>query len=168
MKNLIVFLVALLLFLSVSACSNQQTGTKVDDSYLEGIDNGHYEVFEDLWNASPSTKYLSWGETWETSHFSLTVKNTIYEGNPSAEFTLQSNGLSMEQCFEDSRMTFYAFAESDEYRELFAGDDFYWYAVIQGLSEYSGQAITQIYDDEDAVLIVIVVDGKVYKAEYYR
>lgn len=167
MKKPIIFSIVLCLCFSLSACSNQQAGTKVDDSYLEGVDNGHYEVFEDLWSTSSSTKYLSWGETWETSHFALTVKNVVYEGNPSVKFTLQSNGLSMEQCFEDSRMTFYAFAESDEYRKLFVGDDFYWYAVIQGLSEYSGQAITQIYDDEEAVLIVIVVEGKVYKAKYY-
>lgn len=148
---------------------------ETDESYLEGLEDGHYDAFENLWWSAEYAEMLTPEETWETDHFSLTVTNVTrngaasnsYEDIPCVRFNLRVKTSTMKECFEDGQFFFNAFANGDHRRKLLANDDFYWYAILEQLSENSGQATVEIYDDEDEVMLVIAVDSSLYKAIYF-
>jgi len=182
MKKLLPICLILIAFLQFSACQYPYPSVNgsYNDSYIEGIEYGHYETFYNLWDVIESVQIISSGETLETEHFSLTMSNYTEDtvsGRDRAyvRFNLALKNSTM-KVFEDGEFLFYAFAHEsgrETGREIFADDLFYSYASTDSAIKYDewvsgkvGQASIPIYEGEARITLILATDGQFYKVVY--
>lgn len=173
MKSFISVIIAIVLCVSMSSCSSNQVVSS-DDSYLEGIEQGKQDIFIDLWMASSNVSILSFGDIWETDHFSLEIQGkrkteVAYEQNaPYIEFNLTLNGITIEECAKRDKMLFNIYSITDGKWNMVLGyDDYYAYTALQHLDGNNGIGDVGIYENTEFLVVIIVIDSCIYTARYY-
>ena len=180
MKKLLCLMLCLCLCTSLSACQRRQSGSSVDDSYLEGIDQGREDFFLDLWKSAYNLNTKDSGDLWETDDFSLRItakKGQWYgagrdadENTPYLEvdFTLTGGG-TIESYYENDEILFCIYSYGDNgWSRVWDSYFFYDYFAIQdGLDGNKGCAEVGIYDGAVRLAVVIVINDRLYAAAYF-
>ncbi len=175
-----VFKLILAFTLSCTLLCGCQTKESYDTEYNEdwekGVEYGQREVFENLWCSASLDDILFYGETWETEHFSLKLTNGVRkttaisaynETEPYIEFKLTLNDKTITDCRNDEEMFFNIYSHNGKsWSSVLRQDDYFSYALLYELNENSCSAEVGIYEDTEALGIIIVIDGYIYKADY--
>lgn len=166
MKRCISAIVAIVLCITLSSCASKQV-TSSDDSYLKGIEQGYEDVFYNLWWAAANHTFLDHGEKWETDHFTITITSNNKEEGSSIIVKLTTNDITISECFDDKKMLINLFSSCEGQLDGLLTDDlFYWYAQMEEITDNTASATVGIYENTEKVLIVVAVDGCIYKASY--
>mgnify|MGYP007130646501 CR=1 FL=1 len=88
---------------------------------------------------------------------------------------LEVTSLTIGECIDSQEFLLYAYANGEPRRRLFTGNDFFWTAALewstddlnQFTSGHSCSASIELFDNEEAVMILISTDNCLYKAVYY-
>lgn len=179
MRKLFSVILCLCLCVVLPACQNQQSGSKVDDSYLKGIEQGELSTFMDLWNAYYNGNARSCGNPWQTDDFSLVITakrgstidaNVIgSENEPYLEVQFSLNQGTIEKYWENNNLLFYIYAyDKDGWTKVWSSDDYYWYFYLQGddIVGSKENAETRIYEGTEQVAVIIMIDSRTYSALY--
>lgn len=150
--------------------------TEYDEAWIEGIEFGQREVFENLWHSATLDDILCYGDTWETEHFSLKLTNGVRkttvisaysETEPYIEFDLTLKDKTITDCNNNMEMLFNIYSHNGKsWSPVLRQDDYFSYALLYELNENSCSAEVRIYEDTEALGIIIVIDGYIYKADY--
>lgn len=120
-------------------------------------------AFEELWELPGSIDFLQINETWVNSSFSLNVVGN----SDKITLTFSSDLYSVEELFANSEMRIQsAYFVGEDYIHLFDEELFYMMALLDNIDEKSATASFSLYDNPESVMIVVVVDGTIYKAEF--
>ena len=172
----VIFCLSLYLCVSISSCQRETSSSSVDDSYLEGLAQGKEDFFLTLWKSATDLKGRKFGELWKTDDFSIMIaakRKTEVQSNPNApyleiDFTLKRGDLELRWKTGSLRFYMYSVTENAKRREVVNSDWFYDYFDIGGTVD-GNKAYTDIIPiDEDAnvLLVVIVVDDRIYATSY--
>ena len=168
MKRYTVVLALLALCICLSSCSKSQDIALVDDSFLDGLEQGYEDVFLNLWSATSGITVIEQGKEWETDHFSLLITSGTDGDRGSIHFELTTYDLTTAECFDDQRMLINVFSyDEGEFEGILTDDLFYMYASLEELGEHTAHATVGIYDTTERIAVLIAVDGRIYKAAYY-
>lgn len=196
MKKLLICIIILTYCLSTSSCSRREPEIYyeadlereeeiADEAHFSGLLKGEYEAFEYLWKAIGETEVLKAGDIWKTEHFSIAVDEAVlpgvtsnnYEDMPGIKFTLTTTNITMNECILDGRFFFWGCEKGADVQceeLLFTGDDFFWsYArPLDGVDRdaykngQTCQAMIELDENCDEVLLIVVVENCAYKARY--
>lgn len=168
MKRFILILSLLALCIGLAACSKSQTTPEIDDSFIDGIEQGHEDVFLNLWSATSGITVIEQDKVWETDHFSMLITSGADGDRKSIHIELTSYDLTMEECFDDQQMLINVFSyDEGDFEGILTDDLFYMYASLEELGDHTAHATVGIYDTTERVAVLIAVDGHIYKAVYY-
>lgn len=172
-------ILCLIVCVSLSACQTRKSGSMVNDSYHEGIDQGELNSFLALWDSSYNGNVRSCGNYWNTDDFSLVITtkrgskvdaNIVgSESDPYIEVDLSLHEGTIEQYWKNNKMLFYIYSFGNEgWSKVWGSDDYYWYFYVQGDDIVGNKeyAETRIYEGTDLLAVIIVIDGCTYTASY--
>lgn len=178
MNKLIVKIITIVFCFSISvclsSCDNQQENSNIEESYLEGVEQGEQDMFIDLFHASSDLDLFHCGDSWETDHFSLSITTkrktevSYRENAPYIDIDLTLNGITIEECYEGDEMVFNIYSYKEGHYDRILGDDNYFdYFLLQHMDGNNGRADVGIYEDTECLAVIIVIDGCVYTASYF-
>ena len=180
MKKILSLTLCAVLIFCISSCGQTSNESDMKDAYLEGLERGERNMFLNLWQASSYTKALSYGDTWETEDFSLSftdymTPSTVSYG-PSEVHTLKCKltltNFTIDEGLENKDIYFgmYSYSTPGKWEVIVADyEDYYMYAICEdgyNFGSYTSIASFELYDNQQQVATIIVVDGNLYKAIY--
>lgn len=180
MKRILVIALCVVLIFSLSSCDKTNNESDIDDSYLEGLERGERNMFLNLWQASSYTKALSYGDTWETEDFSLTFTDYIASNTTKYDSSdhlflkcaLTLKNFTIDEGLENKNiyLGMYSYSSPGEWELIVADyDHYYMYAIVEddyNFGSYTSNTSFQLYDNQQYVAAMIVVNGNIYKAVY--
>lgn len=177
----IILCLDLMLFFSSCQQSNKDEFKDIDleEEYIQAFEKGKHQVLWDMYNASnlDNTAFLYSGDVWETEYFSLVFSDVTVEDefHLKYDFTLKDvsinerDGLTIKDCFEAGLIFFNIYSSEDI---LMYNDDCYFYSALDnhgteflGGKNIQGQIL--LHKDHIILIILIIIDGCFYTAEYY-
>ena len=174
MKRLIAVFICLCLCVSLSSCQRKTSGSSVDDSYLEGIEQGREDFFLELWQASYNPNTKKCGERWETDDFSLLITTkrkteVAYDENaPYIEVDFALDRGTIENYYEGNEILFciYSYGK-DGWSRIWDSYLYYdYFLIMDGLDGNKGNADVRIYEGTKRLAVLIVINGTIYAASY--
>ena len=172
MKRLFLVVLCLCLCVALSSCKRPQSESSVDDSYLEGIDQGREDFFLEIWK-SYVPDFEESGDLWETDDFSLriTANRGQWYGSDENEsylevdFTIHGERTIEEYCkYNDIVFCIYSYGD---YGWARVWDSYFYYdyfALQDGLDGNKGSAEVGIKEGTSSVAVLIVINGNLYTA----
>lgn len=173
------FILCACLCMGLSSCQKQQSSSKGNESYLEGIDQGKLDSFIDLWDSHYNGNVRSCGSVWETDYFSLVVNTkrgsrvdanvSGIEKEPYIEVDFSLLEGTIESHWKNNNMLFYIYSYGNgEWAKIWGSDDYYWYFYLQGddIVGSKENAETRIFEETEQLAVLIVINGSVYTASY--
>lgn len=174
MRKLLSVVLCLCLCVCLSACQSRQSGSNVDDSFLEGLDQGKEDFFLDLWKAAYNPNTKKCGEQWKTDDFSLMISTkrkteaNSNENAPYIEVVFSLNGGTIERYHEGNEILFciYSYGK-DGWTRVWDSDNYYdYFFLMDGLHGNNGEADVRIQEGTTRLAVLIVINGCVYAASY--
>ena len=176
MKKLFSVVLCLCICICLSACQREPSSSSVNDSYIEGVDQGKEDFFLDLWQASYNLNTKKCGDLWETDDFSLMIttkrKTEVYydENAPYIELDFTLNEGTIENYYEGNEILFCIYSQGkDGWSRIWDSNIYYDYFLMQGddgIIGRSGNADVRIYEGTNRLAVLIVINGSVYAASY--
>ena len=171
----IAIVLCLCLCTSLSACRSETSGSSVDDSYLEGMEQAKEDFFLALWKAAYDLKAFDCGELWETDDFSLritTLRKTevSYDENaPYIEIDFTINESTIERQWKSGNLRFYIYSVSNNGMDE-VGNANYWFDYFDlggSLQGNSGKTdVMRIYEETEFLRVLIVINDRIYATSY--
>ena len=175
MKRLFAVFLCLSLCACLSSCQRETSSSSVNESYLEGIDQGREDFFFDLWQASYSVNAKKCGDLWETDDFSLMITTkrktevSYAENAPYIEVDFTLNGGTIQSYYDGNEILFCVYSDGkDGWSRIW--DSYYYYdyfLMSDGLNGNRGNADVRIYEGTKRLAVLIVINGSVYTASYH-
>ena len=187
MRKVISIFLCIIIVFGLSSCDNRDTECeKCEEEYFDGLSNGQATVFMELYNSVPTKKRLSQNTTWREKDFSFTISH-IQEIHDDFEVVETETIISTSLYLPDSTVQ-QAFDENDIYIGIYGlkkgadkTDHIAWRAwseicdnfetyLMYSLSETDSNYLAcdrfSTYDEISTVSVVIVINGKIYAADY--
>ena len=164
------------LVFGLTSC-NKNANNDYNEAFQEGVRYGREETFLNLYNSIcfENEVTLSYGDVWDTDHFSLTLYDTINGEEAYLAYDLVLKGTTLEDCLESEVFFFNIYAYSDTEGLILVRDDF----VYDGALYYEGltdeylkgnnvKSRCELLDNSEAQSIVIIIStkGYLYSATY--
>lgn len=129
------------------------------------------DAFDILWYASEDITFLDSGESWRTADFEVTISDILTDSYskeyPGIAIDLEPFHLSPVDAFCEGTLQFYLYAmDEGSIFELLSDNDFLAYADAKIVGADHGRATLGIPDNVDCLLVIVVVDGSIYRAAY--
>ena len=177
MKRILSIMLCAVVVFGLSSCKQEPTDNYDDDSFQEGVQYGIEDTFLRLYNSMcfENEQPLSYGEVWDTEHFSLSIYDTINDDEAYLSYDLTLKGATVNDCLERDVFFFNIYAYSDTDGMILEYDDFVW----DGMLDYEGttdeylqgnkiKSRCELLDNSDGQFIVIIIatKGYLYNASY--
>jgi hypothetical protein len=175
-KKTFCFLLCITLVFGLTSCK-QNINEIHDEAFQEGVQHGIEDTFLRLYNSIcfENEPIISYGDVWDTDHFSLTIYDTINDDEAYLTYDLILKDTTVEDCFEREVFFFNIYAYSDTKGLILVRDDFLW----DGLLDYEGsndeylkgnrvKSRCELLDNSDiqSIVIIIATKGYLYSATY--
>lgn len=176
MKKLFSVILCLSICVCLSSCATRGNYTGTNQSYDEGLAQGKEDFFMTIWKSAYDSNGREFGELWETDDFSImieTKRKTEIQSNPNApyleiDFTLKQGDLELRWKTGSLRFYIYSVTENAKRKEVGNSDCFYDYFDLGGTvnGNKASTDILPIDEDANVLLVVIVVDDRIYATSY--
>lgn len=168
------FVLCIALIFSLTSCHKQTN----DNQFQEGVEYGMEEMFLRIYNSTgfENEKILSYGDVWNTKHFSLSIRDTITKSEAYISYNLTLKTTTVGQCLELEDFFFNIYAVSDTEGMILMNDDFIWHSVLDyegSTDEYlqgnkvKGRCKLLDNSESQTLIIIIATGGYLYTATYY-
>lgn len=170
-KNICIVALFVILIFCLSSCDNKNENT-IDDSYLDGLEDGKKNIFVDLFKTSSYKEYLTYDEAWETDYFTLSFTDFEASDNLFLNCKLTLKEFSIDEGAENERiyLGIYSYANSGDWRKIVSDfDEYYMSAVLEDdytFGTYTSRASFELYDGKAYVVTIIAIHGELYTAIY--
>ena len=181
MKRILSVMLCAVLVFGLSSCGQTSNDSDIDDSYLEGLEKGERNMFLNLWQASTFSRELVYGETWETEDFSLSFTDYKVEATYSSAYDdydhllkcdLTLKKFTTDEGIENKNIYFgmYSYSSPGKWEVIVADyEDYYFSAILEDdytFGSYTSNPSFQLYDNQQYVGTIIVINGTLYKISY--
>lgn len=187
MKRLLSVALCVGLVLGLSSCAYRDTECEqCEEEYFDGLSNGQATVFMELYNSVSNKNLLYRDSTWSEQDFSFVISHT-QEVCDDFEVTTTKTIVSTSLYLPDST-SYQAFDDQNIYIGIYGlkkgadkTDHVAWRAwseicdnfdtyLLYSLSEVDSNYIScdyfSTYDEISSISVVIVINGKIYAADY--
>lgn len=187
MKRVLVIVLCVVLVFSLFSCADRDTECEeCEEEYLNGMSNGQATVFMELYNSVPQKKLLYPNLTWTEKDFSFVISHT-QEIHDDFEIVETETIVSTSLYLPDSTL-YQALDEKNIYIGIYGlkkgadkTDNIAWrswaelcedfdtyalYSMSEGDSNHLACDCFSTYDEISSISVVIVINGKIYAADY--
>lgn len=187
MKRVLVIVLCVVLVFSLFSCADGDTECEeCEEEYLNGMSNGQAMVFVELYNSVPNKKLLYRNSTWSEKDFSFVISHTqeVYD-----DFEVATKETTVSTLLYLPNSTLYqALDEKNIYIGIYGlkkgadktatiawrswvelcedFDTYALYSMSEGDSNYLACDCFSTYDEINSISVVIVINGKIYAADY--
>ena len=187
MKRLLNIALCVILIFSLSSCVDWDAGCEeCEEEYFNGLSDGHAMVFMELYNSVPTKKLLYQDSTWIEKDFSFVISHTqeicddfeVVTTETIVSTSLYLPNSTLYQAFNEKNIYIgiYGLRKGADKTDTIAWrtwaeicDDFDTY-LLYSLSEVDSNYIAcdyfSTYDEISSISVVIVINGKIYAADY--
>lgn len=159
MKRIGPFVLYFFIMLFATSCSSHENISTTAPFY----EDDSISLFRELWDLPGSKRKIDENEVWDTDYYSIRVVGNTDK----VTVTFSSENYAVDKALENGTISIHAASnKSGDYSFLFDTELFYMMALLEDANENFAKATFSLNDDPDSIMIIVVVDGVIRKADY--